>query len=79
MTRLTRPQTEQELMIQANKEKLYKFYGIPYDVFDDEENNSQISKDREKARILIMTGKPIPKDLEEKLLQYKKELSVTSK
>ena len=37
----------------------------------EDENNLEKEKDRTTAQILIMQGKTIPSDLEERLLQYK--------
>ena len=60
--------------IQRTKEKLYEYYGIPYGVIDGaekEDEDIEIEKDRTEAQILIMQGKPIPADLEKRLLLYK--------
>ena len=69
------PQTEEQIAETERRENLYEYYGIPYGVFDGEEkvDSNEIEKDRTEAQILIMQGKEIPKDLEERLLRYKKE------
>lgn len=68
------PQSEEEMKMTEEKEKLYEYYGIHYGVIDgskEDENNIEKEKDRTTAQILIMQGKTIPSDLEERLLQYK--------
>lgn len=67
------PQSEEEIKMTEEKEKLYEYYGIPYGVIDgsEEDNDIEIEKDRTTAQILIMQGKPIPADLEKRLLEYK--------
>ena len=69
------PQTEEQIAETERREKLYDYYGIPYGIFDGDENvdSIEIEKDRTEAQILIMQGKEIPKDLEERLLRYKEE------
>ena len=70
------PQSEEEIKMTEEKEKLYEYYGIPYGVIDGAENPSkkiEIEKDRTTAQILIMQGKEIPKELEQRLLKYKEE------
>lgn len=70
------PQSEEEIKMTEEKEKLYEYYGIPYGVIDGSENDNkdiEIEKDRTSAQILIMQGKEIPKDLEQRLLRYKEE------
>ena len=64
------PQSEEEIKMTEEKEKLYEYYGIPYGVIDgtkEDENNIEKEKDRTTAQILIMQGKTIPSDLEERL------------
>ncbi|MBO5388341.1 MAG: hypothetical protein J6A59_09405, partial [Lachnospiraceae bacterium] len=54
----------------------YDYYGIPYGDFDTSEGEGYKSEkevDRENARLLILSGKSIPKDLEIRLLQYKQQ------
>ena len=68
------PQSEEEIKMTEAKEKLYEYYGIPYGVIDGSEKEDydiEIEKDRTAAQILIMQGKPIPADLEKRLLEYK--------
>ena len=67
------PQSEEEIKMTEEKEKLYEYYGIPYGVIDSskEENDIEIEKDRTTAQILIMQGKTITADLEKRLLEYK--------
>lgn len=68
------PQSEEEIKMTEEKEKLYEYYGIPYGVIDGsekEDKDLEIEKDRTTAQILIMQGKEIPSDLEKRLLQYK--------
>ena len=68
------PQSEEEIKMTEEKEKLYEYYGIPYGVIDGsekEEKDIEIEKDRTTAQILIMQGKEIPEDLKNRLLQYK--------
>lgn len=69
------PQTEEQITETERRENLYDYYGIPYGIFDgDEKDDSiEIEKDRTEAQILIMQGKEIPKDLEERLLRYKEQ------
>lgn len=70
------PQSEEEIRMTEEKEKLYEYYGIPYGVIDGADNPNkeiEIEKDRTTAQILIMQGKEIPKELEQRLLQYKEE------
>lgn len=69
------PQTDEQIAETERREKLYDYYGIPYGVFDGEEEIEfiEIEKDRTEAQILIMQGKEIPKDLEERLLRYKEQ------
>lgn len=70
------PQTEEEIKMTEEKEKLYEYYGIPYGVIDGSEKDDkdlEVEKDRTMAQILIMQGKEIPADLEQRLLQYKEE------
>lgn len=68
------PQSEEEIKMTEEKEKLYEYYGIPYGVIDGSEKDNkdiEIEKDRTTAQILIMQGKEIPADLEKRLLHYK--------
>lgn len=68
------PQSEEEIKMTEQKEKLYEYYGIPYGVIDGlekEEKELAIEKDRTEAQILIMQGKEIPEDLGKRLLRYK--------
>lgn len=69
--------TQEQVKDQQLKFQKYDYYGIPYGYFDtSEEGEGYKSKkeiDREKARLLILSGKNIPKDLEIRLLQYKKQ------
>lgn len=70
------PQSEEEIRMTEEKEKLYEYYGIPYGVIDGIDNPNkeiEIEKDRTTAQILIMQGKEIPKELEQRLLKYKEE------
>lgn len=69
--------TEEQIEQQQIKFKRYNYYGVPYGEFDGNDYGegrlSQKDKDIEQARILIMAGKEIPKDLENRLLEYKKK------
>lgn len=69
--------TNEQVKAQQIKFERYDYYGIPYGQFDTLENGeghwSKKEKDREEARLLIMKGESIPKDLENRLLQYKKQ------
>lgn len=69
--------TEEQIEQQQIKFKRYNYYGIHYGEFDGNDYGegrlSQKDKDIEQARILIMAGKEIPKDLENRLLEYKKK------
>ena len=69
------PQTEEQIAETERRENLYDYYGIPYGIFDgdEKEDSTEIEKDRTEAQILIMQGKEIPKDLEERLLRYKEK------
>lgn len=63
------------ILAQKRKFEAYDYYGIPYGIFDGNDDNSieqsKREKDIEDARILIMEGKSLPKDLELRLLAYK--------
>lgn len=66
--------TDEQMKERDEKFRKYEMYGIPYGILDDtcgEGKRSSIDKDRETARILIMQGKDVPKDLEKRLLAYK--------
>lgn len=69
--------TKEQMAQQENKFEAYDFYGIPYGIIDDTRDGEQFATkkdiDREKARLLIMQQKPLPKDLEQRLLRYKAE------
>lgn len=68
-------QTSEQIKKQTEKFRLYDYYGIPYGIFDESQitENNKIESDREKARLMIMKGEDIPKELAEQLLKYKKE------
>lgn len=69
-----RPQTPQEIKKTNERIKRFEYYGIEYNNFDGGElDESKKEKDRDEARIFILMGKEIPKDLEERLLRYKAE------
>lgn len=69
--------TQEQIDEQERKFKLYDYYGIPYGILDGGHDCScmdmQKEIDREDARLLIMQGKEIPRDLEDKLMRYKLE------
>ncbi len=65
-------QTDQQISEMEAKFKKYEYYGIPYGVFDEDES-TQVEKDRSEAILLIAQGLPIPKDLEDRLLSYKEQ------
>ena len=69
--------TEEQVIKQKSIFSKYEYYGIPYGNFDTSEAGegfkSQKEVDREKARLLIMQGKSIPQELEDKLLKYKQQ------
>jgi hypothetical protein len=79
MSRIVRCQSEEEISLQEKMEQLYKYYGIPYDIFDDKVTKTQIQSDRNMARELILLGKDIPEDLEKRLLEYKESEAKESK
>lgn len=79
--------SKEKVQQQINKFKQYDFYGIQYGNFDTPEYNGEYNegysdgegryysdkeKDIEEARTLILQGEPIPNDLEQRLLSYKK-------
>lgn len=71
--------TQAQMEQQTLKFQQYEYYGIPYDYFDGAEGEgykSQKDVDREKARLLILSGKEIPEDLATRLLQYKQNENV---
>lgn len=69
-----RPQTPQEIKKTNERIKRFEYYGIEYNNLDGGElAESKKEKDRDEARMLILMGKEIPKDLEERLLKYKAE------
>lgn len=56
--------------------KIFDYYGIPFMVFDGPEVAVEVERDRIEASLLIRGNKPVPKELEERLLSYKKEQNV---
>lgn len=69
-----RPQTLQEIRETHERIRRFEYYGIEYNNFDGGDlPESEKEKDQDEARILILMGKEIPKDLEERLLRYKAE------
>lgn len=68
-----KPQTPEQLQEQEARFKRYDYYGIPYGIIDDPEDEeiTQIEIDQVEAVTLILQGKEIPKDLEQRLLSYK--------
>lgn len=72
MAQVRKP-TEQEIKLSIEREKLYDYYGIPYAIFCELNIPKNVDKDWSEAIVLISQGKPIPKDLEDRLLKYKKE------
>lgn len=60
-----------ELEEREKRFRLYEKYGIPYGVFDGEEEDCFIEADRQMAVYYIVSGQEIPKDLEERLLNSK--------
>lgn len=75
--------TQEQVKEQTLKFEQYDYYGIPYGSFDASEEGegfkSQKEIDREKARLLIMQGKSIPKELADKLISYKEQEFVDRK
>lgn len=67
--------TPEQIEQQNRKFRTFEYYGIPYGIFDGsdkgEGHKTQRDKDIELARILIIKGESLPKDLEQRLLQYK--------
>lgn len=67
--------TKDEIENQIRIFKQYDYYGIPYGYFDSVGEGEQFMTQRDidisSARILIMQGKQLPKDLEHRLLEYK--------
>jgi hypothetical protein len=74
-----REATKEELLEQKRIEKLYIYYGLPYRVFDEAPIPKDVEMDWSKASLLITQGKPIPKDLEERLFRYKEETLANKK
>lgn len=71
-----KPQTKEEVERRIRIHKMYDYYGIPYGIFDEHRDWSMsMEKDWNEAIILISEDKVIPKDLEERLLQYKLRLT----
>lgn len=71
-----KPQTKEDIDRRTRIHKMYDYYGIPYGVFDESKDISvPMEKDWNEAIILISEDKVIPKDLEERLLQYKLRLT----
>lgn len=68
-----RPFTPEERAIEEKRHKQYDYYGIPYLVFGKKETPKQVEKDWSEATLLILGDKPIPKDLEQRLLSYKEQ------
>ena len=69
-----RPQTPQEIRETHERIRRFEYYGLEYNAFDEGDfDESKKEKDRDEARMLILMGKEIPKDLEERLLRYKAE------
>ena len=71
-------QTEQQKMFEKRKFERYDYYGIPYGMLDgdtDEGTRTDREEDIEKARLLIMQGEEIPKELADRLLMYKEQES----
>lgn len=67
-----RPYTEAEKAAYEKKLALYDYYGIPYLVFDGEEAEEHIRKDRRDAVRIIETGGEVQEDLGRRLLGYKR-------
>lgn len=68
-----RPFTKEEKDRYEKKLALYDYYGIPYLVFDGEEAEEHIRKDRMTDVRIIETGGEVPEDLGKRLLEYKAE------
>lgn len=65
---------QEEIAERERQYRLYDYYGIPYLMLDDAvEYDIQKDIDRNHASDLIMRGLSIPKDLDERLLRYKRE------
>lgn len=69
--------TQAEIEEKERRKKKLKSLGIDIDVIDDGIESEDI--DKLQARILIMDGKDIPKDLEEKLLKKKRKATHNQK
>lgn len=71
--------TQEEINEWKKLKKFYDYYGIPHDVFAETEIPKEIERDWSKAIVLINEGKTIPKDLEQRLLYYKKYVKTNKK
>lgn len=65
-----RPRTLDEINREERQVSLAKRLGINLDTFDDSEDIN-LQKEKDLALYLISADKPIPKDLEARLLKYK--------
>ncbi len=68
-----RKPSQEEINRREKIHKLYNYYGIPYGIFDEDEVSRAIERDWNKAMLLIDQDKPVPRDLEERLLKHKKK------
>jgi alanyl-tRNA synthetase len=75
--------TEEEIEKERLMFKQYDYYGIPYGLIDDsaygEGNRTDIEEDQDAARMFILKGEPVPKDLETRLLKYKEQCEKLNK
>ena len=69
--------TEAQIEQQEFIFKQYDYYGIPYGDFDKSNDGegyaTQKEIDRDTARLFILKGEIIPRELEDALLKYKQE------
>ena len=69
--------TQEYILAQKKKFEAYDYYGIPYGIFDNNDESmlvqSQREKDIEDARLLILEGKQLPEELGNRILNYKKQ------
>lgn len=74
--------TNEQAKAQQIKFERYEYYGIPYGNFDANKQGEGIrskrEKDREQARMLIMRGEKVPKELEDRLFGYKEQDKIKS-
>lgn len=68
-----RPLTDEEIQKGEKQDSIAEYYGVPFGIFDANKIENQKQRDQNKACLLILQDKEIPKDLGERLLRYKEE------